>query len=347
MLDLQIQRYRNGEKYLSTFDMNRLLTPLKKQSEYQWLNNISVSSLQNVCADLNNSYISFFKKRSKFPKFKSRKRSKPTFPVGQDKLYFANECVAQIPKIGKMKYKTDFSLPLGRDVKFYNPHISFVNNKWIFSFDLMCENQAHKLNNKPMGIDLGIKELATVAYGNEKLVFHNINKSKCIKQLKQKQKRLQRSISRKYEKNRIGKKYIKTKNIVKQENQLRKVYSRISNIRHNYIHQTTHHLISLYPSKIIMEDINVTKMMKDKHLSQLIQEQNFHEFIRQMKYKCEWNGIEFVQADRFYPSSKTCSCCGEIKNDLRLSDRIYVCDKCGAIIDRDFNAALNLSRYVA
>ena len=96
-----------------------------------------------------------------------------------------------------------------------------------------------------------------------------------------------------------------------------------------------------------MEDLNVSGMMKNKHLSRAIAQQGFYEFIRQMKYKCEWNGIEFVQVDRFYPSSKTCSSCGNIKHDLKLSDRTYICENCGAVIDRDYNAAINLSRYIA
>ena len=94
-----------------------------------------------------------------------------------------------------------------------------------------------------------------------------------------------------------------------------------------------------------MEDLNVSGMMKNKHLSKVIAEQKFYEFIRQMKYKCEFNGIEFIQADRFYPSSKTCSCCGSLKSDLKLSDRVYRCKECGLEIDRDKNASINLANY--
>ena len=131
-----------------------------------------------------------------------------------------------------------------------------------------------------------------------------------------------------------------------QENRLRKLYARLTNIRHNYLHQTTAALIAMLPCMVVMEDLNVTGMMKNKHLSKAIAEQCFYEFIRQMQYKCKWNGIRFVQADRFYPSSKTCSCCGTIKRSLKLSERTYVCPDCGFTIDRDLNAAINLSRYV-
>ena len=122
---------------------------------------------------------------------------------------------------------------------------------------------------------------------------------------------------------------------------------RITNIRHNYIHQTTHALVAMMPKAVVMEDLNVSGMMKNKHLSKAIGEQCWYEFIRQMKYKCEWSGIEFVQADRFYPSSKTCSSCGNIKHDLKLSDRTYTCPECGFTLDRDVNAAINLMRYAA
>ena len=168
-----------------------------------------------------------------------------------------------------------------------------------------------------------------------------------MRELSRKLRHLQRSISRKYESNRKGRVYIKTNNIVREEAKLRKLHYRIANIRFNYIHQTTNTLVSLWPKAIVMEDLNISGMMKNKHLSKAISEQCFYEFIRQMQYKSEWNGIKFMQADRFYPSSKTCSSCGCIKHDLRLSDRTFKCPDCGDEIDRDVNAAINLSRYVA
>lgn len=134
---------------------------------------------------------------------------------------------------------------------------------------------------------------------------------------------------------------------MREEHKLRKLYAKVANIRHDYIHQVTHKLVSLRPQKVVMEDLNITAMMKNKHLSKAISEQCLNDFILKMKYKCEWNGIEFVQANRFYPSSKTCSGCGCIKKNLKLSDRTYKCDECGLVIDRDYNAAINLSRYIA
>ena len=345
MLAYQQQLHENGEKHLSGFSMINLLKPLKNDGEHAWLYEVSNKTLQITCRDLDSAYQRFFKKTSGFPKFKSRKRSKPNFPICES-LWFS-ERHATIEKIGKVRYKTDFEIPFGRGHKFSNPRVSNVNGKWMLSFGIECENQAYDLTDINMGIDLGVKDLAIAEFNGEKIVFHNINKSHKMRKLKKKLKHLQHSISRKYEANRQGKKYVKTKNVMKEEDKLRKLHSRITNIRNNYIHQTTHTLITMLPRCIVMEDLNVSGMMKNRHLSKAIQEQCFYEFIRQMKYKCEWHGIEFVQVDRFYPSSKTCSCCGNIKRDLKLSDRIYRCDECGAVIDRDYNAAINLSRYVA
>ena len=346
MLSYQQELYERGEKHLSAFSMMSLLKPLKNDGEHEWLYEVSNTSLQRICQDLDNAYKAFFKKVSGSPKFKSRKRSRLAYPVCENHMWFSEKRVA-IQKVGKVKYKTDYDLPLGRGHKFSNPRISYVDGKWMLSFGIECENQAPILTDKNMGIDLGVKDLAIAEYDGEQIVFHNINKSRKMRMLNKRVKHLQRSISRKYESNRKGNRYIKTRNIERDETKLRKIYTHIANIRKNYIHQCTHSLISLLPKRVVMEDLNVRGMMKNKHLSKAVQEQCFYEFRRQMQYKCEWNGIELVLADRFYQSSKTCSCCGNVKRDLKLSDRVYKCDVCGTVIDRDYNAAINLSRYVA
>ena len=347
MLAYQQEQYVNGEKHLSAFDMIKLLTPLKKDGEHEWLCEVSNASLGVVCRDLDKAYKGFFKKIARFPKFKSRKRSKKTYPVKDDRIYFINSKLMHIEKVGKIKYKTDFDLPQGRGHKFTNPRISNVNGKWILSFGMECESQAPVLTDISMGIDLGVKDLAIAEFNGTKITYRNINKTSKMKRLEKQRRHLERSISRKYEQNRRGNTFVKTNNIMRSEERLKKMYARMTNIRTNYIHQTTHDLVSLLPKRVVMEDLNVTGMMKNRHLSKAIQEQCFGEFIRQMQSKCEWNRIEFVQVGRFYPSSKTCSCCGAIKRDLRLMDRVYVCAECGAEIDRDYNAAINLSRYVA
>ena len=344
-LETQENYYKRSKKHYSAFDLMNMITLLKKQKEYIWLNEISNHSLKVVCRDLDKAYKNFFKSNSGLPKFKSKKKSKMSYPVRQDYLYFTDEFV-QIEKLKKVKYKTNYQIPIGKDIKFYNPRISLVNNKWILTVDYECENQIFELTDKVMGIDLGVKELAVVAYGdrneNNCLNFNNINKSTKMKKLQKKLKRLQRKQSRKYETNKSSE---KTSNILRTEKQIRELYYHIANIRKNYIHQTTHKLVELLPCKVVMEDLNVSGMMKNKNLSRAIGEQNFYEFIRQMRYKCEEKEIEFIQVDRFYPSSKTCSKCGCIKSDLKLSDRIFICECCGNVIDRDYNAAINLMQY--
>jgi putative transposase len=325
--------------------MINLLKPLKKQEEFAWLREVSATSLQIICQDLHKAYVAFFEKRCDLPNFKSRKKAKPNYPICNivGLTYFKDGFV-NIQKVGKVLYQTNYDIPQGRDQKFSNPRISCVNGKWILTVGIKRENQTPELTDKRMGIDLGLKDLAIVAIGDEQLVFHNINKSKRVRTLKHKQRHISRAISRKY---RTNGNYEKTKSVVKCEKLSAEIDYKLSNIRHNYIHQTTHALVSMLPQTVTMEDLNVKGMMSNRHLSKAIQEQCLAEFIRQMAYKCEWNGIEFQQVSRFYPSSKTCSSCGYIKKDLRLKDRTYVCPECGAVIDRDHNAALNLMRYTS
>lgn len=340
MLTKQKEVYELEHKHLSAYDMINLLKPLKNDGCHDWLYQISNASCQKICRDLEKAYREFFHKTSRFPRYKTKKNKKASFPT-RETIWF-DENFVQIEKIGKVKYKTDFSFPRGTGHKFLNPRVSYNDDKWMLSFGIEFENQKPILKDALMGIDLGIKELAIVAYDDEKLIFHNINKSKKLRQINKQIIRIQRSISRKYEANRIGNRYTKTKNVEREEHKLRKMYAKISNIRNNYIHQTTHQLVSLLPKRIVMEDLSVINMMKNHHLAKAIQEQCFYEFIRQMKYKCEWNGIEFAQVNKFYPSSKTCHNCGSIKSDLKLNDRIFVCKECGYLEDRDYNAALNL-----
>ena len=365
-LNYEMERFKNSEKHLSAFDMINTLTLLRKTEEYAWLNNVSSKSLSNILLDLGKAYDGFFatkparyvkKKLAKaartgekltfydlegHPKFKSKKDNDFRFPSRHESVYFKNQRV-NIEKIGKIQYQTNYALPQGRGVcKISNPRIKYINKKWILSFGIDCESQATTLTDKSLGIDLGVKTLATASFGGQKIVIHNINKSKRMRALEKKKKHIQRNIARKYHTN--GN-YVKTKNIMKAKKLLQRVQSRITNKRHNYTHQSTHDLISLLPYRIVMEGLNVKGMMKNKHLSKAIQDSRFAEFIRQMKYKCEERGIEFILVGRWYPSSKTCSCCGTIKKDLKLKDRVFKCDHCGLVIDRDFNASLNLERY--
>ena len=333
------EKYNNNEKY-SIANIRKEFTKLKKEEKFKWLNEVSSKVTQESIKNLDKAFKSFFNKQSKYPKFKTKRKSKQSFYVRCDSLYFTDD-MCNIEKIGKVRFKTNYIIP--KDCKYSNPYCSYNGRCWVLTFGIEVEENQTALNEDlSIGIDLGVKDLATCSNGD---VFKNINKTKRIKNLKSKLKHLQRSISRKYEDNKQGSKFVKTNNIIKLEKQVKKIYRKLANIINNHIHQTTNKIIKYYPYRIVMEDLNVSGMMKNKHLSKAIAEQGFYEFMRQIKYKCEFNGIEFIQVDRFYPSSKTCSCCGSIKKDLKLKDREYKCDKCGLKIDRDYNASINLSNY--
>ena len=334
--------YKQGIKY-NMSNIRKEFTQLKKQENFKWLNEVSNTTMVESMRNLDKAFKQFFKTKIGYPKFKSKRKSKQSFYVRCDNLYFLKE-KCNIEKIGKVKYKTNYKIPQGRNViKFSNPYCSYDGKYWYLSFGMEAEeNQTAVNKDLSIGIDLGIKDLAICSNG---MTFKNINKTKRVYRIKKRLRRLQRKCSRKYEMNKQGNQFIKTNNIIKLEKQIKLIDRRLSNIRLNHIHQTTNKIIKEMPYRVVMEDLNVKGMMKNKHLSKAIQEQGFYEFKRQMQYKCEWNEIEFVQADRYYPSSKTCSCCGSIKEDLKLKDRTYVCKECGLVIDRDYNASINLSNY--
>ncbi len=346
MLDIQQKNHENGGRFITDFSMHKMITPLRKEEKYAWLQNVSIHMLQRTCNDLAGAYKYFFIGQNGHPKFKSKKSSKCAFPASSDNFYFKDGTV-HVQKIGKIKYKSDFSFSNGKVCKYYNVRISFNNNKYMLSFSKECENQAPLLNNSLVGIDLGIKELATVACDDNKYVFHNINKSKKMKTIQNRLRYYQRTVFRKYEHSKKANngRYVKTNNIIKVEKHISALYTKKANILDDYTHKVSKVIVSLLPRRITMENLNVSGMLKNRHLSKSIQEQSFYKFICKMRYKSEWNGIEFVLADRFFPSSKTCSYCGAIKSDLKLSDRTFICPECGFIIDRDYNAAINLMKY--
>lgn len=350
MLAINLEREKDGLHPLSGFKMCNELTLLKRQPQYEWLNDVSANSLQTICTDLNEAYSAFFNKVRGKPKFKKKAKAKRAFPVLCNRIYFKDKNFIVIPVIGKVKYKTDFEFICGRDIlKFKNPRISNIGNKWILTFGLEVEKQDYNLNDFSVGIDLGVKDLAVVSYdGDKSKVYHNINKSKKVKYYKSKLKHVQRNLARKYEKRKSENFYNKemSKNEIRELEKVQYLYRKLANIRDNYIHQVTAEIVNMLPKRIVIEDLKVSNMLKDKRLSEEIHEQSFYKFREYLTYKCEDKGIELVIADKYYPSSKTCSCCGNIKKSLKLSDRTYICDKCGLTIDRDLNAAINLMNYI-
>lgn len=343
------ENYKQGNKFLQDGELRKEFTQLKKQKDYSWLNNISNNVAKQAIKDACNSYKRFFKGQSKYPKFKNKKNSKQSFYQDSVAIKFTDthvkiEGFAISRKKNKQKLNWIKLCEKGRiptNCKYMNPRFTYDGLHWFVSVSIDVEENTGIPSNEGVGIDLGLKDLAICSDGN---IYKNINKTTKVKRLEKKKRMLQRSISRKYNMNKEGERYKKTINIIKREKELLKVIKRLTNIRHNHLHQTTSEIIKRKPSFICIEDLNVSGMMKNKHLSKSIQQQSFHEFRRQIEYKSAWNNIPVIIADRFFPSSKLCSCCGEIKKDLKLSDRIYQCD-CGNIINRDFQASLNLKQY--
>lgn len=339
-LSRQIENYKTNNKKLSVSELGKELTILKNAEGYKWLYEVSNATLKESIRDLDKAYKNFFN-GSKFPKFKSKKKSKPKFYSRYDKVYFKEDFV-NLEKIGKVKCKADYDIDLTAIKNFNNPRIHFNGRVWVLSVGVEVLLEKTKLNDFSLGIDLGITKLAITNIDN--LDTKNINKTNRVKNLNKRLKSLQRQCSRKYENNIIGGSYQKTRNIVKLEKKIKKLHSKLKNIRLNHIHQTTSKMVKAKPYRVVMEDLKVSNMMKNKHLSKAIAEQGFNMFINQMKYKCEKYGIEFIQVPAFYPSSKTCSHCGSIKKNLKLSDRVYKCC-CGFSCDRDKNASYNLANY--
>ena len=335
------EMYKEGIKPSKAKIRKEFNNSIRKNDDFKWLYNVSGQITAQAFADLEDAYKNFFDGLAQRPKFKNKKKSKKSFYVRYDAIKFSNNRV-NIEKIGKVKYSSNYKIP--KLDKYTNPRCHFDGKYWYLTFGFEHgESQASLNEDLSIGIDLGISHLAIVNHLDNPI--KNINKSKEVRRLKKKLKRLQRQVSRKYEMNKKGSKFVKTNNIIKLEKQIKLVHRRLNNIRNNHIHQATSKIIKLNPYRVVMEDLNVSGMMKNKHLAEKIAEQKFYEFKRQMKYKCEFNKIEFFEADRWYPSSKACSCCKNIKKDLKLSDRTYNCNVCGLVIDRDKNASINLGNY--
>jgi putative transposase len=353
-LATQQENHKNGGKFLSDGELRKRLTELKKQKEYDWLNKYSNNITKQAIKDACQSYKNFFEGRTKFPKFKSKKRSRPSFYVDTAKIKITDTHVkleklttskkSNKQKLNYIKLAEKCRIPIGNNTKYSNPRVTFDGLNWWLSIGVEEVEAKNQNYTEGIGIDLGVKDLAVINDGRK---IPNINKSQEIKRLNKKLKRLQRKLSRKYEKQKEGgvNRYKKTKNIIKLECLIRKVHKRIKDIRTNYLHQETAKLVKTKPEFVCMEDLNVKGMVKNHKLSKSIQEQTFSEFRRIIEYKCKWNNIRFIVADRYYPSSKTCSECGYVLDKLSLSTRKWVCPECGVIHDRDINAAINLMKY--
>ena len=332
----QEENHKNGGKFISDGVLRKEITLLKK-GELSWLGDVSNNVAKQAVKDACNAYKRFFKGLADKPKFKRRKTSKPSFYNDNEKLKVKKNSVL-IEKVGWVR--TVEQVPM--DCQYTNPRISFDSKYWYLSVGVEQAQQPIELTDETIGVDVGIKDLAVCSNGT---VIKNINKTAKVRKLEKRLHRLQRSVSRKYEQNKEGNRFVKTGNIIKQEKEIRLLHRKLTNIRTNHLHQATSKIVKTKPSTIVMEHLNIKGMMKNKHLSKAIAQQKLYEFKRQIQYKCEKYGIQFIEADKWFPSSKMCSGCGCVKKHLSLSERTYKCEACSLEIDRDYNASINLSRY--
>ena len=334
--------HNNGEKFMSGKSFSVWLNNeyIPNNSDKAWIKEVYSKAVKKSIENGCTAFTRFFKHQSSFPKFKKKGKS-------DVKMYFVKnnpkDCRCErhrinIPSLGWVKLKEKGYIPTTKDgwvIK--SGTISIKANRYYVS--VLVEIPDTKIannSNEGIGIDLGLKEFAIVSNGD---TYKNINKSAKVKKLEKQLKREQRCLSRKYENLKKG--ASTQKNIQKQRLKVQKIHHRIYNVRTDYINKTIAEIVKTKPSYITIEDLNVSGMMKNKHLSKAVVSQKFYEFRTKLKVKCDENGIELRVVDRWYPSSKLCHCCGCIKTDLKLSDRVYKCD-CGYIEDRDFNASLNL-----
>lgn len=333
--------YEETGMFLSKFDMINMLPEFKQNNpEYYCVDGyVLKDAVTQLRKALNNR-----NRGAGFPRYKNYRKSRKSFGVRTErvKLY---ENVVQIPSIGKVKCKHCHWLTRNKlneqlaSMKLHDTRIYFDNKYWYLSVGIEVNLTEDVLSDEVIGIDLGVKNHIYTSNG---ISEPNINQTRQMKLLERRRKILQRKISRKYELNKQGKKYTKTNNIKRLERQLRLIERRVKNIREDNLHCICNKVISYYPKRIMLEDLNVSGMLKNKHLSKAIQEQLFYRTRQLLTEKAKNCFIEVGVVNRFYPSSKICSRCGHINKQLKLSDRIFVCHNCDLVIDRDYNASLNI-----
>ena len=335
--------HKNGERFMSSSKFRVWLNNeyLPNHPEYSWIKEAYSKAVTQAVNNGQTAFTRFFNHESNFPNFKKKGRS-------DVKMYFVKnnpkDCCCErhrikIPSLGWVRIKEKGYIPTTKDgYVIKSGYVSIKADRYYVSVLVeIPDNKIANNSNEGIGIDLGLKDLAIISNGK---TYKNINKSAKLKKLEKQLIRGQRSLSRKYENSKKGESTQRA-NIQKQKIKVQKLYQKIDNIRTDYINKTIAEIVKTKPSFITIEDLNVKGMMKNRHLSKAVASQKFYEFRIKLQAKCNENGIELRVVDRWYPSSKTCHCCKNIKKDLRLSDRIFKCD-CGYIEDRDLNAALNL-----
>lgn len=334
------EEYEKNKKFISGFDFSKWLNNdfIKQNPSYSWIKDVSSKAVKQSIMNGDKAFKSFFKGLSKFPKLKKKKDIVGVyFPKNNNTDFTLERHRVKVPTIGFVRFKEFGYIPLNSKIK--SGTITKDANKYFIS--ILAEEEFKEItkvnNNDGLGIDLGLKDFATIS---NKQVFKNINKSIKIKKLEKSLKRQQKSLSRKFE-NKKRKRGETANNIQKNILRAQRLHRRLRNIRIEYVRFVVNSLVKLSPKFITIEDLNVRGMLKNRHLSKAISKQNFYYFRLFLTQQCNKNNIELRIVDRWFPSSKTCNCCGQIKTDLKLKDRVYKCD-CGYVEDRDLNASYNL-----
>jgi len=313
--------YLENNKSLNYYDNASSLTKLKKQEEYSWLKETNSQSVQASLRDLEVAYNRFFSRQGKFPRFKS-KRDKQSFRIPQSTKY--EDGKLNIPKF-KNSIKVREDRPLTGTILF-STISKTPSDKYFVAITCETNHKPYKKNKNKVGVDLGIKDLAICSDGK---TYENIKTTK----------KYAKKLS--YEQRQLSKKQKGSKNRGRQRIKVARVHEKITNSRTNHIHNITTQIVRDNQT-ICVEDLSVANMMKNHQLAKSISDCSWSEFLRQLKYKSEWNERNLIQIDKFFPSSKTCNKCKFVNQDLQLKDRKWVCPVCGAELDRDINASENI-----
>lgn len=299
-----------------------------------WIREYPYSVLEYEFTNVDKAYQNFFRrikagkggKEAGFPKFKSRYKDRQSFALSRQ--IHAGDGRIKLPRIGWVNLAEKDYIPAGCDIK--SATVSQSAGDWFVSVLVQEEIEQPETNGHVIGVDVGIKTSAVLSDGR---VF---DAPKTLYKHEKKLVRLQRELSRRKK---------GSANRDKTKKKIAELHQKIADTRAHHQHNVSHAVFATAPAAVVIEDLNVRGMVKNRHLAKAVSDASMGELHRQITYKAAWAGAELIEADRWMPSSKTCSSCGYIKGDLTLSDRVFICDHCGFRIDRDLNAAMNLAAY--
>ncbi|WP_335941043.1 RNA-guided endonuclease InsQ/TnpB family protein [Fusobacterium polymorphum] len=340
------EQYKLGNKFVSANDFFKYINNiyLPNNPDKKWIKEVSSKSVKQAMIYGEKAFKNFFKGLSAFPIFKKKGRNElgAYFVKNNKKDFEFYRHKIKIPTLKFVRVKEYGYIPKNANIK--SGTITKIVDRYFLSLIIDVKDivKTENTSTKGLGIDLGIKDTAICSDGK---VFKNINKTKKVKKLKKKLKREQRKMSRSIEYSKSKKiKLRELKNFNKKKLKVQKIFYRLNCIRDDYNNKIVNEITRAKLKYITIEDLKVSNMIKNKHLSKAIQEQNFYSIRTKLINKCKERNIELRLVDTFYPSSKTCSCCGGVKKDLKLNDRIYKCCNCGIEMDRDYNASINLEQ---